>query len=178
MENSEIQQGDSDLRFFPDALSDPQTGEAKPRLGQLEAARRIVDAFNSGYKYVLFLGPTGAGKSAIGVSVHNMMAYQMMGFRSFILTPFIVLQDQYLKTAPYAQLYEGRSNLHAIVRELFAVVMRGIILRLPIKSLACRALSVPMRREKKIALNLPLLFLTTCPIFMEIAPGIFLAKET
>ena len=91
-----------DLKYFPSALE-------TPRPYQLEIARQIVDYFDK-YRYVVFLGPTGAGKSAIAVTVHNMLASKIRGASSFFVTPYKILQSQYLETDSSARMYVGRNE--------------------------------------------------------------------
>lgn len=58
------------------------------REGQLEAIEFALNAFNSGKKIVILECPTGSGKSAIGMTVANMVN------RSYYLTITKILQDQ------------------------------------------------------------------------------------
>jgi Rad3-related DNA helicase len=58
------------------------------REGQLEAIEFALNAFNSGKKIVILECPTGSGKSAIGMTVANMVK------TSYYLTITKILQDQ------------------------------------------------------------------------------------
>jgi Rad3-related DNA helicase len=58
------------------------------REGQKEAIEYAVDAFNQGKKIVIIEAPTGSGKSAIGMTVADMVD------RSYYLTVTKILQDQ------------------------------------------------------------------------------------
>lgn len=82
-----------------------------PRQGQLEAIRFAIEAFKSGKKYVMIEAPTGAGKSAIGVTVSRIMG------KSYYLTAQRLLQDQLMTefgdSGTLGQLMidlKGRSN--------------------------------------------------------------------
>src|SRR4051812_3661661 len=63
----------------------------QPRDGQIEAIRFILETFNSGKKFAILEAPTGAGKSAIGMTVSRYVS------RSFYLTIQKILQDQLTK---------------------------------------------------------------------------------
>ena len=58
------------------------------REGQKEAIECVINAFNSGYDFVLLEAPTGSGKSAIGFTLAQMVN------KSYYLAPQKFLQDQ------------------------------------------------------------------------------------
>jgi Rad3-related DNA helicase len=63
-------------------------GQASYREGQKKAIEFALNAFNSGKRVVLIEGPTGSGKSAIGMTLADMVP------RSYYLTGSKILQDQ------------------------------------------------------------------------------------
>lgn len=63
----------------------------KPRLGQLEIVRQIVEGFHGGYDHVLLDAPTATGKSPIAVAVSRCIG------PAYILTSQKSLQDQYME---------------------------------------------------------------------------------
>jgi len=76
------------------------------RENQKEAIEKIINSFISGKKYILLSAPTGAGKSAIALTIANWIAdqeelsvseekYSREGGRTFIATPEKILQKQY-----------------------------------------------------------------------------------
>lgn len=88
-------------------LSDEQFKEIfpfdKPRYNQREIINKIINAYESGKKYVILSAPTGVGKSCIGYSVAKYFG------SSFILTSQKVLQEQYYKDFKIPFVL-GRSN--------------------------------------------------------------------
>ena len=66
-------------------------GKASYREGQREAIEFTLNAFNNGKKIVILEGPTGSGKSAIGMTVVDMFD------KSYYLTATKILQDQLIK---------------------------------------------------------------------------------
>ncbi len=63
-------------------------GQASYREGQKKAIEFALNAFNSGKRVVLIEGPTGSGKSAIGMTLADMVP------TSYYLTGSKILQDQ------------------------------------------------------------------------------------
>jgi Rad3-related DNA helicase len=61
------------------------------RLGQKECIEFALKSFNSGKRFVVLECPTGSGKSAIGMTLANMVS------RSYYLTSSKILQDQLVK---------------------------------------------------------------------------------
>ena len=74
-----------------------------PRDSQIEYINQIVCAFlDEGYKNVILSAPTGTGKSIIGAVVseviHKIKKPNQKDGASFLITPTIVLQEQYFDT--------------------------------------------------------------------------------
>lgn len=72
----------------------------KPRGRQVEDINRVMTAFlDDGFKTVVLSAPTGTGKSIIGAvvaeAIHAIRHPDMNSGASFLLTPTIVLQEQY-----------------------------------------------------------------------------------
>lgn len=65
------------------------------RNGQKEAIEFILDTFNSGKKYAILEAPTGAGKSAIGLTLANYFN------KSFYITVTKILQSQIMDDFGY-----------------------------------------------------------------------------
>ncbi len=63
-------------------------GQASYREGQKKAIEFALNAFNSGKRVVMIEGPTGSGKSAIGMTLADMVPW------SYYLTGSKILQDQ------------------------------------------------------------------------------------
>jgi Rad3-related DNA helicase len=75
----------------------------KPRGRQVEDIDKIMRAFlDDGFKTVVLSAPTGTGKSIIGAvvaeAIHKIKHPDMTAGASFLLTPTIVLQEQYQKS--------------------------------------------------------------------------------
>ncbi len=76
---------------------------------QAEFLEAIVQAFDSGYKYVPLEAPTGFGKSPLAVALGNY--YGDQGNGTHILTSTKQLQTQYLSTFPNdVRTVKGRAN--------------------------------------------------------------------
>ncbi len=75
----------------------------EPRGRQVEDIDKIMRAFlDDGFKTVVLSAPTGTGKSIIGAvvaeAIHAIKHPDMQAGASFLLTPTIVLQEQYQKS--------------------------------------------------------------------------------
>jgi Rad3-related DNA helicase len=87
-----------------------RTGSASPfpfaryRAGQREVIDAARDAFDEGRKVVVVEAPTGAGKSAIAVTLARQAA------SAYLLTAQKVLQDQYQRDFDDLALMKGRAN--------------------------------------------------------------------
>jgi len=79
------------------------------RKGQKEALERARNAFLKGKRFVVIEAPTGAGKSAIAVTLAREAA------NAYILTAQKILQQQYLGDFPDLALMKGRSNYPCLV---------------------------------------------------------------
>lgn len=81
--------------FNLDAVADHfpirKDGKASFREGQEKAIKFALNAFNGGKKVVLIEGPVGCGKSAIGMTIADMVP------NSYYLTGTKILQDQLVK---------------------------------------------------------------------------------
>ncbi len=93
------------LRYFP---------HKTPREGQIETITDVLSAFDSGKKFVLLEGPTGCGKSAIGMTIARMM-------RAYYLTVQKSLQDQLARDfQAFSVTLKGR-NAYQCTKALQAV---------------------------------------------------------
>ena len=79
------------------------------RPGQREAMQQVRDAFAAGRRFVVLEAPTGAGKSAIAVTLAREAG------SAFLLTAQKLLQDQYLRDFPDVALMKGRANYECLV---------------------------------------------------------------
>lgn len=79
------------------------------RKGQKEAIEKAHLAFKRGTRFVVLEAPTGAGKSAIAVTLARQAS------SAFILTAQKLLQEQYIHDFPDMTLMKGRSNYECIV---------------------------------------------------------------
>lgn len=78
----------TEFPYLDPTLIDSNFSKESYREGQKECLKFIVDAFNAGKKYVIIEVPTGGGKSAIGMTIANMVK------SSYYLTITKILQDQ------------------------------------------------------------------------------------
>lgn len=93
------------------------SGEAPPRTfpfpayrpGQAEALARARAAFAGGKRFVVVEAPTGAGKSAIAVTLAREAK------SAFVITNQKILQDQYVRDFPDLALLKGRANYECLV---------------------------------------------------------------
>lgn len=74
------------------------------RKGQREAIEQAQEAFASGKRFVVIEAPTGAGKSAIAVTLARQAA------DAYVVTAQKILQDQYQQDFSDLSLIKGRSN--------------------------------------------------------------------
>jgi Rad3-related DNA helicase len=75
-----------------------------PREGQIETIESIVNAFSSGKKFAMIEGPTGCGKSVIGMTIARMTG------DAYYLTVQKMLQDQLVKDFNmFAEVLKGRN---------------------------------------------------------------------
>ena len=79
-----------------------------PRDGQLETVSEILEAIDSGYKYIFLEAGTGTGKSAIAATLASICE------SSYILTITKQLQDQYLRDFNNLQVVKGRQNFNCL----------------------------------------------------------------
>ncbi|CAN5486014.1 ATP-dependent DNA helicase [soil metagenome] len=79
------------------------------RRGQLEAIEAAKAAFARGKRFVVLEAPTGAGKSAIAVTLAREAA------SAYVLTAQKILQEQYLRDFPDLALMKGRGNYPCLV---------------------------------------------------------------
>lgn len=79
------------------------------RAGQREAIEAAREAFGEGKRFVVIEAPTGAGKSAIAVTLAREAA------SSYLLTAQKILQDQYVRDFPDLSLMKGRANYDCLV---------------------------------------------------------------
>ena len=74
---------------------------------QQEKLVEIVEAFNSGYKWILLEAPTGFGKSPLNIAFCRVM-------KSFYATPQNMLLDQLLNDFPDLALIKGRRHYDCV----------------------------------------------------------------
>jgi ATP-dependent DNA helicase DinG len=109
--------GSRTLNFFPDGRT--------PRAEQKAAIVDIESRFRSGGKFVAFQGPTGSGKSFVGMSFAREAA--AMGQRTHLITAQKFLQDQYTTDfrPPLVEVMKGRSNYRCSYDALSKNAARG-----------------------------------------------------
>ena len=88
------------LENFPPNLS--------PRNIQKEILEEVEQKIRSGYKKIIISAPTGAGKSAIGITLARYFE------NSFLVTASKNLQDQYIKDYPGLHPVKGKSNFSCL----------------------------------------------------------------
>jgi len=76
----------------------------KFRKEQEEAVDSCTEAIKKGFKYIILEAPTGSGKSAIAVEILRSLG------SGRILTPQIILQNQYVSDYPEFRLLKGASR--------------------------------------------------------------------
>ena len=79
------------------------------RRGQREALDAARDAFAAGKRFVVIEAPTGAGKSAVAVTLAREAR------SAYLLTAQKLLQDQYARDFPDLATMKGRSNYPCLV---------------------------------------------------------------
>lgn len=72
---------------------------------QRQTIGRVVSAFNSGYDVVMLNAPPGSGKTLVAAA-----SSKLLGTKSVTFTHTLALQDQYLRTATWAETMKGKSN--------------------------------------------------------------------
>jgi len=91
------------------------------RKGQKETIEKIIDAFNSGKKFVILEAPTGSGKSVIGKTIANMVP------STCYITSQIMLQEQLIsefgangkyQVGPPMIHLKGRSNYNCVYPDI------------------------------------------------------------
>ncbi len=87
---------------------------AKYRPGQQEALDAAREAFDGGKRFVVLEAPTGAGKSALAVTLAREAA------SAYLVTAQKLLQDQYLGDFPDLASMRGRSNYECLVADTHA----------------------------------------------------------
>lgn len=91
------------------------------RTGQREAIDAVRDAFARGRRFVVVEAPTGAGKSAIAVTVAREIG------DGYVLTAQKILQDQYARDFPDLALMKGRANYDCLVAPTHAAAAPCIV---------------------------------------------------
>ena len=91
------------------------------RTGQREAIERAREAFGRGKRFVVVEAPTGAGKSAIAVTLAREAS------SAYILTAQKILQDQYLRDFPELAVMKGRANYPCLVAPTHAAAAPCIV---------------------------------------------------
>ncbi len=91
------------------------------RKGQKEAIEKAYLAFKRGTRFVVLEAPTGAGKSAIAVTLARQAS------SAYILTAQKILQQQYIRDFPSMSLMKGRSNYPCIVAPTHAAAAPCIV---------------------------------------------------
>lgn len=80
---------------------------------QYDVLKKICDAFNSGFKFVILEAPTGFGKSPVAISVARTVG------TSYICSATKDLQTQYVKDFPFLRAVKGMGNYSCLVKEDF-----------------------------------------------------------
>ena len=73
--------------------------------GQRLSIGRVIAAYQQGYDTVLLNAPPGSGKTLVAASVGRVLDIQ-----SITCTHTLALQEQYLRTAPFAVTMKGKNN--------------------------------------------------------------------
>jgi Rad3-related DNA helicase len=92
------------LVTFDSNLIDQNFPKPEYREGQRKAIEFAVNAFNKGIKIVIIEGPTGSGKSSIGITLANMVN------SSYYLTATKILQDQLVNDFEDIVELKGRNS--------------------------------------------------------------------
>lgn len=82
---------------------------ANYRKGQREAIEAARAAFKAGKRFVIIEAPTGAGKSAIAITLARQAA------SAYVLTAQKILQQQYVDDFPEVSMMKGRSNYPCLI---------------------------------------------------------------
>jgi superfamily II DNA or RNA helicase len=80
------------------------------RPGQKEVIKNILNAFESGKRFVILQLPTGAGKSVIAYIVSKILE------SSYFITSSKMLQDQYARDFHDLSVVKGRSNFNCLMK--------------------------------------------------------------
>ena len=84
----------------------------KPRDIQMEAIHEILQRYNEGYEHVVLDGPTGAGKSAIAITVARyIIEHTTEDEKALFTTISKYLQDQYLRDFPELKSLRGSQDM-------------------------------------------------------------------
>lgn len=112
-----------DLSEIDDAFPIRDGDKPSFRDGQREAIEFIAKAFNSGKRFVILEGPTGSGKSVIGMTISELVD------KSYYLTSTKILQDQLVKDFDGIVELRGRNSYPCSFYDRFGskMVSRGIM---------------------------------------------------
>lgn len=84
--------------------------------GQFEAIKAIVEAFESGERFVVAQIPTGVGKSSIAITAHRVLrTIHGNSFRTSVATVTKSLQDQYLTEFPEIVDLRSKANYPCVI---------------------------------------------------------------
>lgn len=108
------------LAFGADILSDFPS-KWSPRSEQIDAILKIQKLFDSGKRIVAFQGPTGLGKTLVGMTFANRVKAQ--AGNTHILTITKILQEQYATDfpSPEVEILKGRANYSCTHSATFGV---------------------------------------------------------
>lgn len=145
----------------------------KPRPGQVEAIRLILDSFSQGKRFVILEGPTGSGKSAIGMTVSEFYK------NSFYLTVQKLLQSQLNRDYSSDVMVElkGRNaydcnffRLHGDKLVNVGALTKDGLERAKLKTISCdRGYCKVSEGKSSCKLCFPTETQTTCPYFDQVA---------
>jgi ATP-dependent DNA helicase DinG len=118
------------------------------RAGQREALEAAREAFDAGARVVVIEAPTGAGKSALGITLARDAR------SAYVLTAQKVLQDQYARDYPELALLKGRATYACEIAPTHAAAAPCLA---GIKTAGCDACGYFTARDGALASSLALM---------------------
>lgn len=95
--------------------------------GQFEAIKQAVEHISAGVKHVVIEAPTGVGKSAIAITIHNVLQKLNSRHRSTLITGTKGLQDQYVTDHKEVYDLKGKTNYECNIDKSYHYMSSGCI---------------------------------------------------